>query len=203
MAATRLGAAVAGGAAATAPASSRLLAALAGGRILKPIRVPGLELDGTMTLLGSERAVAIEAEVLRDMQAIALPQEITTIAQFELERARRFLADAVREVPAPDATPGSLPPALGTASEWGQLPPATVADLWRTYNDLSEEHDPAGFGVTADEVAEIADAIEKKNVIRLRCFGVRRLASYLLTTAAPPASSPTPKSEPGDTSPAS
>lgn len=195
---TQLASAIASGAPAKLPAASRLLAALSGRRVLLPITVPGLDLPATMTLVGAERSIEIEGEVLAEMHKIGLDQSALTVPQYELARAVRFLADAVRER-APDGST-DLPPPLGSLKEWGQLDPPIIADLWRTYGDLVEQRDPASIALTSEEMEEIRDAIAKKKPILLRCFGVRKLAGYLITTADQPASSPTATSEPGASS---
>ena len=82
------------------------------------------------------------------------------------------------------------------------MPAEAINDLWLKYFDLRERHDPAASDapLAQEEVAEIRAAVSKKNSIYLRSCGAQKLTAFLLTTADPPAISPTPKSESGDTS---
>lgn len=186
---------------APAPSStaSKLFRALAGRRVLEPIVVPELELPAAMTLVGTDRLLDIEGEVVIAMSRRKLDAGILWQTQWELERAKRILAEAIREVPE-DPAVAELPPPLGTADEWGQLEPALIVELQRKYYDLSECHDPSTDELGEDEVAAIRDAIEKKDPASLRSFGVRKLSRFLCTSAAPPVSSSTETSSPGDSS---
>lgn len=195
---TKLGNAIAA-APAKASAVSRLMAALAGKRVLKPLVVPlpgGGELAAVMTLVGAQRLLDIEGEVARAMEARGLANTIETRHRYELERALRTIADAVLES---DANPTPV----GSTSEWGQLAPEVIGHLWAEYSELSEEHDPAGETLSSLEMLELKDALAKKNRTALVSFGARKLSDYLLFTADPPPDSPTPRSSPGDSSPAS
>lgn len=186
---------------APAPSSpaSKLFRALAGRRVLEPMIVPELELPAAMTLVGTDRLLDIEGEVVIAMAVRRLDAGILFQTQWELERAKRILAEAIREVPE-DLAAVDLPPPLGTADEWGRLEPAVIVELQRKYYDLSECHDPSTDELSEDEVAAIRDAIEKKSPVLLRSFGVRKLSHFLLTSAAPPAGSSTETSSPGDSS---
>ncbi len=190
---TKLAASLAGAAAAPATKASRILQALAGARPLRPITIPLIGLPALMTLVGSERELDIEGEVAKVMGARGLEAGLLNQTAWEIERARRVLADAVLD--ADEKTP------LGDLAAWGQMPKEVVIELWRWYIALSEEFDPSLAELTSAERAELEAAIEKKSAPLLRSFGVSRLATYLLTTAAERASSPTPRSTPGDSSP--
>ena len=196
---TKLGTALANAAAAAAASSSapsRFMAALAGKRVLKPITIPALGLEAVMTLLGSDRLLDIDGDVVRAMERRGLDRDGLNLGRYELETAKRALAEAIRE-PSDPSKP------LGTVDEWGQLPPEVIGDLWRQFGDLREEHDPVESPLTSDEIVELRDAVSKKNGVLLRVFGARKLSAYLLSLDDPPASSSTPKSSPGDSSSAS
>lgn len=198
--ATKLAGAIATAAADKPPAAHRFAAAIASARPLKPIKIPGLEVTALLTLIGTERALDIEADVTRAMLRRGLPETQLNGGIWELERARHVLAEAVLD---DDPEKRTDPPPIGTLADWGKLPKETIAALWSEYDDLSQEHDPADVALTDDERLVLAAAIEKKSVPLLRSFGAKRLTAWLLTTAAPPASSPTAESSPGDSSPAS
>lgn len=195
--ATQLGKAIARTAPAASSAPSRFMAALAGKLVRKPITIPALGLEAVLTLLGGERLLDIDGDVLRAMEKRGIELSVLTQGKFELETATRVLAEAILEAGDTSTKP------LGTVAEWGQLTPEVIGDLWRQYTDLREEHDPSIDELTSDEIVELRVAVSKKNGALLRVFGTRRLAAYLLTLDDPPASSETPKSSPGDSSPES
>jgi hypothetical protein len=193
MATTKLGSALASPPAPAASAASRFMAALQGRRPMKPITIPGLDLPAVMVIVGSERMLDLEGESLRAMESRGIPRIVMNEARFELDLALRVLAEAIVESK-------ENPVAIGTLAEWGKLPPETIVALWLEYTALREEFDPADVELTKAEIEEIHDAVVKKNATLLRYFGPRRLASYLLSTSEAPASSPEPRSSPGDSS---
>ena len=190
---TKLGSALASSPAPTSSAASRFMAALQGRRPIRPIVIPGLNMSAAMVLLGSERLLDLEGESLRAMERRGIPRLVMNEPKYELDLAVRVLAEAVVESET-DETP------VGTAADWGRVPPETIVALWLDYAALREEHDPADVALTQDDVEQIRDAIVKKNGMLLRYFGPRRLASYLLSTSGEPAASPEPRSSPGDSS---
>ena len=192
---TKLGDAIPKGPAAGKSPVTKLQAALAGKRPFKPVRIPGLELEAAMTVLGSERHLDIVGEVVSAMEERGIPQNVLNQGKFELDEAVRTLAQVV-VASAQDPTP------IGTASDWGQLAPEAIAELWVQYAELRAEHDPLVDALTEHEIREIRDAVSKKNGPALRYFGASRLARYLLTSADPHASSSIERSSPGDSSPA-
>jgi hypothetical protein len=183
-----------------ASGASRLAAALAGKRPFKPIKVPvhGVEHDAAMTVIGSERHLDIEGETAKAMERRGFEQNVLNQSRFELDEAIRVLAIAVvnsEEDPRP----------FGSLAEWGELVPEVISDLWLQYAELRAQHDPQLAELSKLELDGIADAVSKKNGPLLVFYGARRLARYLLTLAARPASSSTSRSQPGasssDTSP--
>ena len=194
MATTKLGSAIASGKPAEKPAVSRFMAALAGKRVLEPITVPIVDLPAVMTILGAERVLDIDGDSMRAMEARGIPLNVATQGKYELETATRMLAEAVLESAA-------NPVPLGSVKDWGSMPAEAIADLWLKYTDLRMRFDPSNVGdVSEEDIAEIRDAIAKKNSKLLLYFGVQKLTAYLLITADQPAISPTPKSASGDTS---
>lgn len=193
---SKLSAAIAGQAAASSPAS-RIMAAL-GGRVglPRPIMIPGLGLEAAMNLLGSTRSIEIDGLVAQSMEARGLEASVLNQGRHELERAVRTLAEVIVE--RDDATR-----LVGSLTDWGAVPAEVIGELWRMYSDLREEYDPSVEPLTVQEAAELRAAVSKKNGRMLQFFGARRLSAYLLTLDDPPTSSSTPKSSPGDSSPAS
>jgi hypothetical protein len=193
---TKLGSALTGAAAATpSTAPSRFQAALATARPFREVVIPGLELAALETLIGTERELDIEGEVTATMERRGLEAGIINQAAWELERARRVLAEVLLD---PDPDKRSNPPPIGTLADWGRVPKEIIVELWRRHTDFCEQHDPSFDKLTDEEVEELKLAVAKKNSAWLRSFGARRLASYLLTLDVPPASSPTPESGPGE-----
>lgn len=162
-------------------AAGRLAAVLAGVRAWQPIKVPTLGIDAALILVGTARQVEIEAEVTRLMDSRGLEQSMLTLTPWELERSVRLIAEAVVELDIEKR--GDAPP-LGTVDDWGHLPPATIVELRRMYDDFSELHDPVHDELDDAALREIEDAFKKKDSTRLRGFGARRLSLWLLSTDA-------------------
>lgn len=174
--------------------AGRLLAALEG-RATKEVTIAGTDLRGRMELLGAAATLDVEGEVIAAMDRRGVSQTELNVGTFETEKALRTLARCVKTLD------GAEP--LGTVEEWGAVSVVAISDLWRTYGDMREELDPISYPLTADEVAAINEAVEKKRADLLRWFGVRRLAAWLTTSGGPHAIFSAPRSSPGDSSPAS
>lgn len=187
-------------AASSSPATkaSRLLAALASSRVLEPITIPGLGVTALMTLVGAERLVEIEGEVAKQMHERGLGDSEKNAVAWELARATRTLADAILD---DDPALRAAPPAFGTPAEWGRLSREQVVELWRMYDELSEQHDPGKDNEFTPEEAELVRiAVQKKSPTLLRAFGAKRLSAFLLSISDLLASSPTVKPSHGDSS---
>lgn len=198
---TKLGEALAATPAApSSPATkaTRLMAALASARVLRPIKLPGLELTALMTLVGAERLLEIEADVAKEMTARGMADEMLHARKWELARATRVLAEALLD---DDPKLRDNPPPIGTHEDIGRMTREQVVELWTMYDELAEECDPGRGNVFTQEERElIAIAVKKKEPTLLRSFGAKRLSAYLLSTDAPHASSSTAESSPGDSS---
>lgn len=192
---TLLGGALAGTTKPTISGSTRLSLALAGAPVHEPgilILPNGIEVLYFMTLVGSERLLDIEGETYRAMERRGIEIGVMTEHNFELERTARTLAEAIVERDAPHAC-------IGSVADWGKLSPEQLRALWVRYGDLVQKHDPLAPAVdlSSAEIAEIREAIVKKNAMLLLYFGVARLSAYLLTTASQPAASVIPESSSG------
>lgn len=192
---TKLAATIATGA--KPPVATRLAAALAGKRPWKKIVVPGLDVEAALRLVGTTRQIEIEGEASAAMESRRLEPSGWTLTAWELERSTRLIADAVIEVDDEKRTEAAP---FGTIAEWGKLPAATIVELRRMYDDFADEHDPSLAPLNAEERAEIAEAVKKKEPTWLRSFGAKKLAAWLTTTDVLPASSTDTKSSPGDSS---
>jgi hypothetical protein len=178
--------------------ASRFALAIAGARVRHPFVIPRLEIPAVMTLVPHSAAQLAEAAVWSTMRGLELELNRTTEQNYEAERARRILSEAVFD-PDPLEQKNEWI-RFGTVEEWGALDDDVIAECWRIYGDVRETFDPVSMPLSKDELAMIADAVKKKDPKLLRFFGVRRLATYLLTTAEPPSISATPMSGPSESS---
>jgi len=146
-------------------------------------------------LAGHDAVNEIEGATFAEMARLKLAPTVLSSWSYEAERTARTLAWAVRD-------PSSTSTRFGSLEEWLTLDSDLINACGIVYSDVRERLDPMGLPtLTDDDVTEIRLAIEKKNPMALRLHGVAKLSLYLVTTAAPPASSPIPPSSPGESSP--
>lgn len=186
---TKLGQKIAAGGA-TQPAAGVSATALgrrlANGRRGETVDIPGLG-PAYIELVGAVRWEELELEGLLALKARGLELELRTAEVFELSKARRTLAEAVR-----DPDDHSAP--FGTLAEWGALDPLAINAAWQAYGDIRERLDPQSTPLTDEERLAIDLAVKKKDVELLRSYGVARLSAWLVTTGGPQSTSPTPSS---------
>lgn len=140
----------------------------------------------------------VEGETYATMKALGLALDGVTGLTYDRERLARILARAVRD---PDDPKHEKP--FGTVDQWMKLDEDLIVACANVYADTRARLDPVGEdSLTREEMIGIAAALQKKSAMGLRFFGVAKLALYMLTTASPPATSVTPPSSPGDSSPA-
>lgn len=140
----------------------------------------------------------IEGETFATMKALDLAPSGFTGLAYDRERLARTLARAVRD---PDDPKHEKP--FGSVDEWMKLDEDLIVACANCYADSRARLDPVGEDtLTAEDMQGIAAALQKKSAMGLRFFGVAKLALYMLTTASPPATSPTLPSSSGDSSPA-
>lgn len=176
---------------------SRLALAVAegGARAERPVVLElanGQQVQGVMRLLGYSEELEATAALSEVCRRLKLEPTYLTTDVIEGERARQYLARAVRD-------PSDLTRPLGTIEHW-HAPGVTrqvVEALWLEYADLVERFDPVGAELAQADVAAIEAAVQKKSPELLRIFGSSKLALYLATSGAQPSPSPTPKSSPG------
>lgn len=180
------------GAAARATVASKFQTALAGAAVRVPYRIPMINLDCMIRVVGGERLLEIEAASNKAMLALGFEQNALTQTKYELSVAQYVLAEALLD-PETDAP-------IGTREDIGDLPVSVIAAAWARYGDVCELYDPLNtdMRLTREEQTELANAVEKKNHQLLRLFGARRLSAYLLITADQHANSPTPRSSAGE-----
>lgn len=138
-------------------------------------------------LLGMRETQEVESDTYQSMKHHGLEIDGVTAERYELERATRALARAVRD-------PADRTRAFGTLAEWEQLDNTLINAAWLAYGDVRERLDPLSVPATEAERTAIELAVKKNDAILLRSFGVVRLAGFMLSSAAPPSISPDPNS---------
>lgn len=126
----------------------------------------------------------IEGEVYAAMAKLNILPTALNGATYDNRRAALTLAWAVRD-------PDNHTVAAGTQEQWLALDLELIAACSAVYTDVRERLNPLSFPMSPEEFDAIRRAHEKKNPAMLRTFGVVSLSSYLATTDAPPANSPT------------
>lgn len=147
-------------------------------------------------LPGDSVVAEIEAAVYEGMNQLKLQPTPMNGMSYGMRRAAHTLAWAVREA-------GNHAARFGSLEEWlGETDPGIDTDLLRAcdvvYGDVRERLDPMGVPTLTDgDRSMIRAAIEKKNSVLLRSYGVAMLSLYLLSTEPELENSPTPPSPTG------
>lgn len=136
----------------------------------------------------------IEGAVYAAMDALKIAPTALNGATYESRRAALTLAWAVRD-------PDNHETKAGTSEQWLDLDLEMISACSAVYMDVRERLNPLSFPLSVEEHEAIRLAHEKKNTRMLRTFGVVSLSSYLATTDAPPASSPTTPPSSGPSAP--
>lgn len=172
----------------TVKRAEQVVDAILAGRVFTDIVIPRTQVRGKMRIVSraeaSEATRAARAQLSAagyaiDMQGAA---SLGTIEEWNSERALQFLAAAVRDPERPE-----LP--LASVDEWRQCDDDQIGAMWSRYQDFAAQYDP----LASDELSEadmlaIAVAAKKKERLLLMAFGSSKLAAYVTTTVAPPAS---------------
>lgn len=171
--------------------------ALSGGaaRVLRPVDVPigQATVAAVIRLLDHREMQEVACELATWLRQLEQERNVSPIElaaaggmPIAAERAARTVARAVRDPRDP-----SRP--FGTLDEWVQLGQRTIELVFGVYCDLAEQLDPLReVLLDAATIADLTDAVKKKDLDRLSAFGARTLAIYTLTSGSPHASSSTP-----------
>lgn len=173
MADTKLARALAGKSSPTK--AGKFAQAIAGARVYVPWSIPRLGLDCAITLVAHNRSQEIEGAVYARMAQLKLPLTSALEGIYETHRAALYAAEAI--VDRDDHEP------IGTADEWGLVDVDIIAEFWRAYGDVRESYDPVDTPLTDEELRWIVEGIKKKEPRLLRLCGVRRLSTFLLSSA--------------------
>lgn len=179
---------------AAAPEPTPLARMIAGGRRGEEVELRFLG-AARIEIIGASDFLEVEAEVHREMRDREIERSVATSAVWELERARRTLARAVRD-PADRGRP------FGTVEEWGQLDPDVLAEAWHVYGDVRERLDPVA-ALTDDDLLQFELALKKKDAALWRAFGIAKLSAWLASSDVRPSTSPTPSSSSSGSEPES
>jgi hypothetical protein len=169
---------------------------LVGARRHIDVVIPRTQITAKMRLCSRREISEARAEARRALQAEGFPVDASAVAalgageEWQYELAVRTLAVAIRN-------PKKTELALASLDDWRECDDDQIAALMKTYDDFAARIDPLGEnapGLTEPEVHALIAAAKKKDADTLMSFGSRKLASFILTSAFPPASSPTPTS---------
>lgn len=173
---------------------TRLRRTVIGGRRGELVDVPILG-SVWLELPGARAWQEIEAAVRVEMRRLEFGDlSLTNAAAYEVEMAIRVLTQAARD-------PDDHSQPYGTLEEWGGLDNDVINYAWHVFGDVRERLDPIACELTEDDAFAIQTAVKKKDGPRLRSYGVARLVAWLVTTADPPSTSPTPSSPSSESQP--
>lgn len=181
------------GQAAPPPAKSPLALVLERGPRGELVELPQLGAVW-MQLIGHDDVQDVEALTMKRMAARGLEPLMLHALSYDAERAQLTLARAARD-------PGDHSKPFGSEEDWGKVDSDTLAAAWHHLADMRSRLSPLDVEMTQELQDAIVGAIVKKNGMLLRSFDVCTLASFLLSTAFPLASSPTPTSTVGGSPP--
>jgi hypothetical protein len=133
----------------------------------------------------------IEAATRAEMKRVGLDLDVVTSLSHASHQLARTFAWAVRR-------PDAITERADTTEEWLAADPDWLNACGLVYMDVRNRLNPTAATLTQDQLDEIRLAHEKKNWTLLLSYGAVSLSSYLLTLAAPPASSPTTPSSTGE-----
>jgi hypothetical protein len=165
---------------------------LVGSRRHVDIVIPRTQIAAKMRL-GSRREVSeARSDARRALQEAGFPVDASAVTalgageEWQYELSVRLLAVAIRN-------PSKTELALASVDDWRECDDDQIAALMRQYDDFAARVDPLGeegAGLTDAEMIELVAAAKKKDADLLMSFGSRKLASFILTSASRPATSP-------------
>jgi hypothetical protein len=175
--------------AAAAERAERLVDAVLGAVAFRDVAVPRTQVKGRMRLLTRAETAQVNVDLRREMAdryhlTEPTPGMFEAFAEYREERVLRTIAVAMRD-PADPSRP------LADLDEWATCDDQQLVALWEAYKDLQDELDPLGPsapGLTGEEVAALKAAAGKGEADLLMSYGSRRLALFVITSAAPPPS---------------
>lgn len=167
----------------------RMVDAVLAGVQWRDVTVPRTKYRGKMRILKRTEESAVRVEVRRELAETHgitsdRPNVLETFPEWNEERVLRVLAIAIRH-PRNPARP------LATIDEWSECDDLQLGALWQAYKDFEAELDPLGAngpGLTPGELEELKAAAGKGDVDLLMSYGSRKLALFISSSVAQPAS---------------
>lgn len=159
-----------------------------GARAHIDVMIPRTDVAGKLRLVDRAEALEIKAAVralfkrkdLLDGEGNVIP---LAVDDWNAEIAVRHLSVAIRN-------PDDVTKPLDTIDEWRMCDDEQIGALWHRYQDYRDLTDPLGdhdIALSDADVSMMREAVKKKEPSVLMSFGSRKLAIFLLTSAAPPA----------------
>lgn len=147
-----------------------------------------------MRILSRKENQEADAEARAYMESLGVPLSVASSVEYQAEVGTRTIAVACRHFDSP-AEP------LATADEWREFVDDGLLNfMWEKYEALLAAQDPVASELTDEEVADLEDALKKKDATRLKFYGAGKLSLFLLTTDGQRSTSPTLKSGSGSPS---
>ena len=162
---------------------------------LVDITIPRTSVKAKLRIVSRAERFNATAEARRALADGGIPVDATAVSslgaleQWNYEFAVRILAVAVRDPARPER-------ALEPLESWRDCDDDQIEALWSRYQDLEAELDPLGGSVTlsTEDQLAIEGAAKKGDAALLMSFGSQKLALFVTTSVARPASSATPTS---------
>lgn len=170
-----------------------------GARVHIDVTIPRTSVRAKMRLCTRKEEAEAKAAARALMQEQGYPingEARTAFAageEWAIELATQMIQRAVRD-------PQNVALELAPIEDWREhCDDGQILTLWAQYQDLVIRLDPLGAETLTDaQLRELTAAAKKKDLDLLMRFGSRLLALFAITSASPPATSPTPTSSPGE-----
>ncbi len=166
--------------------TSRLAKMMRGKNQGREVLWPGTDVHVYLRPLSCAEVLECYAAAHKVFAALELPPSGFLLDPYQDELATQILFRACRDPEKPEK-----PLAIDADDLRDNTTPDERSAMMALYTDLLADVDPALEELSPEIARDIADAVKKKAARTLRRFGSSMLASYLLTTGEPPATSPT------------
>jgi hypothetical protein len=162
--------------------STRLAKIAAGKRVTRLTRWPQLDFDVLLRVLSNADTQACHARAIARFADLKIPIDaIVTANLFQDEIVLQVIHEACRDPEHPEQT---------YAVDADDLRENTTnrqrEAMMEIYADFAAEVDPDAEQMSSELVGGIVDAIKKKDSVRLKSYGSRALATFMLSSVSPP-----------------
>lgn len=157
-----------------------------------------------MKLVGHKMGNSIEGQVVEEMNRAKIPLTVGFGLTMDTDKKARVLAYAVFVDDDPTNGLALGTTAFGSLAEWLDEDDDVIIACYYEYHQLRERLDPFGMPtLTEQRAAEIIEAFKKKDPMLFLSFELKELCIFLASGAVQLATSPTPSSSSGESSPES